>query len=68
MTTKAAVGPVIWTRVPPSSATTTPATMAVYSPCCGATPAATASASDSGSDTAATAAPARRSARKSAPV
>jgi len=37
-TTKAAVGPVTWKRVPPSSAEVTPAMIAVYRPYCGATP------------------------------
>ena len=33
ITTNAAVGPVTWTRVPPSSAHRTPAMIAVYRPC-----------------------------------
>ena len=68
MTTKAAVGPDTWVREPPSSATTAPAMMAVYRPCCGGTPTAMASAMASGSATTPTTRPAMRSARKSEAV
>jgi hypothetical protein len=66
MTMNAAVGPVTCVREPPSSATTKPATIAVYSPCWGAAPTAMASAIDSGSATTPTTTPAIRSARRSA--
>jgi hypothetical protein len=60
-TTKAAVGPVTWVIDPPSSATSAPATMAVYRPCCGGTPEAIARAIDRGSATTPTTSPARAS-------
>ena len=65
MTTKAAVGPVTWKREPPRSGTTSPAMIAVYSPCCGGTPTAMASAIDRGNATTPTTRPARMSARRS---
>ncbi len=64
-TTIAAVGPVIWTREPPSSAQIAPARIAVYRPYCGGTPVATAIAMARGNATAPTRMPAFRSARKS---
>ena len=65
MTMKAAVGPLTCVREPPSSATTKPATMAVYRPCWGAAPTAMASAMDSGRATTPTTTPASTSARRS---
>ena len=65
ITTKAAVGPVTWNREPPRSGTKSPATMAVYRPCCGGTPTAMASAIDKGSATTPTTSPASTSARRS---
>src|SRR5882672_9090829 len=65
MTTNAAVGPVTWTRDPPSNAATAPPTMAVYRPCWGGTPTAIASAIDSGSATIPTTSPASTSCRRS---
>ena len=64
--TKAAVGPVTWTRDPPSTAVKAPATIAVYRPCWGGTPEAMASAMESGSATSPTTRPAITSARKPA--
>ena len=57
----AAVGPDILTLLPPKSAITNPATIAVYSPFSGATPDAIASAIDSGNAIIATIIPAIKS-------
>src|SRR5688572_17367771 len=61
MTTNAPVGPAIWTRDPPSTATISPATTAVQRPRSGVTPLAIANAMASGSATMPTTTPARRS-------
>ena len=58
MTTNAAVGPPICTRLPPKNEMKKPAIIAVYSPCSGPTPEAIASAIDSGSAMMATMIPA----------
>ena len=60
---KAPAGPPIWKRLPPSSDTMKPPTIAVYSPRSGETPEAIAMAIDSGSATIATVSPAMASAR-----
>ncbi len=65
MTTKAAVGPDTCIRDPPSAAMMAPATIAVYRPYCGGTPAAMASAIERGRATTPTTIPARRSFRRS---
>ena len=65
MVAKAAVGPAICTRLPPRAEITKPATMAVYSPCSGATPEASARAMDRGRAMMATMTPAVRSFKKS---
>lgn len=44
----AAVGPAIWTLLPPKNEITNPANIAVYMPCSGPTPDASASAIDNG--------------------
>ncbi len=62
---KAAVGPPICTREPPSSEIRKPAMIAVCRPTAGDAPDAIASAIDSGSATIATVSPASRSRRKS---
>ena len=61
MTMKAPAGPPICTRLPPSSETSKPATMAVKMPACGGRPEAMAKAMASGSATTATVRPAPRS-------
>ena len=58
MVANAAVGPEMFTRLPPMAAMINPATMAVYRPCSGPTPDAIASAMDSGSAMIATMMPA----------
>ena len=60
---KAPAGPPIWKRLPPSSDTRKPPTIAVKSPRSGDTPEAMAIAIDSGSATMATVRPAIMSAR-----
>ena len=62
---KAPAGPPIWKRLPPSSETMKPPTIAVYSPRSGVTPEAMAMAIESGSATIATVRPAMASARRS---
>ena len=64
-TMKAPAGPPTWKRLPPSSETKKPPTMAVVRPRAGVTPEAIAIAIDSGSATIATVSPATTSARKS---
>ena len=54
----AAVGPAIWTLLPPSAEMTNPATIAVKIPASGPTPDASASAMDNGSAMSATMIPA----------
>ena len=68
MTTKAPVGPPIWTRLPPSSEIRNPATTAVTRPFSGDTPEAIAKAIASGIATMPTTTPAWRSARNWARV
>ena len=63
MTTKAAVGPETFTVEPPERAMTMPAMIAVYKPCCGATPTAMANAMDRGRAMTPTVRPARMLAR-----
>ena len=62
MTTKAPVGPPIWTREPPKAEMMKPATIAVYRPRSGVTPLAMAKAIASGRATMPTMTPACRSA------
>ena len=61
MEAKAAVGPAIWTLLPPRAEIRNPATMAVYKPCSGETPDARARAMDKGRAMMATMTPATRS-------
>jgi len=63
MTTKAPVGPPIWTRLPPSPEMTAPAMMAVTSPLSGETPEAMAKAMARGKATIPAIIPAMPSAR-----
>ena len=65
MTTKAPVGPPIWTFEPPSAEIRKPAITAVYIPICGETPDAIPNAMASGRATSPTVKPAIRSATKS---
>lgn len=64
MTTKAPVGPPIWTRLPPNSEINAPATMAVNRPRSGATPEAMANANAKGKAMIPTLTPAKRSLKK----
>ena len=61
MEAKAAVGPAIWTLLPPKKEMMNPATMAVYRPCSGPTPEARARAMDYGRAMMATMTPATTS-------
>ena len=63
MVAKAAVGPAIWTLLPPRAEIRKPATMAVYNPCSGDTPEARARAMDRGRAMMATMMPETRSFR-----
>ncbi|KCZ48874.1 hypothetical protein HY17_14815 [Hyphomonas sp. CY54-11-8] len=62
-TINAPAGPPIWNRLPPSSETRKPPTIAVIRPCAGLAPDATAMAMDNGKATIATVRPAMASAR-----
>ena len=66
MTTKAPVGPPIWTREPPSAETSNPPTIAVYRPACGVAPDAMPKAIASGRATSPTVSPAMTSPARSA--
>ena len=66
-TTKAPVGPAIWTREPPSAEIVNPAMTAQYRPFCGGTPELIANAMASGNATSPTVTPATRSLAKKAP-
>ena len=68
MVANAAVGPAIWTLLPPKNDTRKPATIAVYTPASGPTPDAMASAIESGSAIIATMIPATTSFANCAPL